>query len=153
MSKEVKIVKDGDCLRFPMIEYDLNQPGGRPPYVRKKRPPARELVPIAEQPKPSFNPLDDDDSGEPSHAPRSGETSHAPNGDESSGESSHAPVGPTPVIVGPEPEPDFWSMTSDTIVRHHRNPRTKLYVPDPADFPILTKYIDVMRWTETDLDE
>ena len=37
---------------FPMLEYDLNQPGGRPPYVRskRKRPPAvREHVPLAEQ--------------------------------------------------------------------------------------------------------
>ena len=39
------------------------------------------------------------------------------------------------------------------MVRHHRVPRTKLYIPDEQTFPIPVKYVDVTRWTETDLDE
>ena len=47
---------------------------------------------------------------------------------------------------------DYWTITSDAIVRHHRLPRRRLYVPDPEDFPVPLKYIDVFRFTETDLD-
>ena len=47
---EVIVMQEGGSFRFPMLEYDLKQPGGRPPYVRKKRQPAaRELVPLSEQ--------------------------------------------------------------------------------------------------------
>ena len=42
---EFIVLKDGIFIRFPILEYDLKQPGGKPPYVRKgKQPSGRELV-------------------------------------------------------------------------------------------------------------
>jgi hypothetical protein len=49
-------------------------------------------------------------------------------------------------------EADFWSFPGDTVIRHHVNPRTTLFVPSDEDCPIPVKYIDVMRRTYTDLD-
>ena len=46
---------------------------------------------------------------------------------------------------------DFWVIDGDWIIRHHVNPRTKLFVPNPDDFPIPLKYIDIIRVTETDV--
>ena len=39
------------------------------------------------------------------------------------------------------------------MVRHHRQPRLRLFRPDDLDCPIPLKYIDVQRITETDLDD
>ena len=50
-------------------------------------------------------------------------------------------------------ESHYWLIKTDTIVRSHQVPRTKLYVPKEEDVPIAIEYVDVMRWTETDLDE
>ena len=50
-------------------------------------------------------------------------------------------------------EQENWTINRETIVRHHRAPRTKFYVPDENTFPIPVKYVDVIRWTETDFDE
>ena len=47
---------------------------------------------------------------------------------------------------------DFWSMQGDFIYRHHNEPRVQLFVPKEETFPILLKYIDVTRSTQTDLD-
>ena len=49
-------------------------------------------------------------------------------------------------------EPDFWSISDDCVMIHHRQARIKLYVPDESTFPIPLKYIDVMRRTYTDID-
>ena len=47
---EVDIIKDGEEFKFPMIEEELDQPGGRPPFVRRKRKtPALEYIPVEEQ--------------------------------------------------------------------------------------------------------
>ena len=47
---------------------------------------------------------------------------------------------------------DFWSITGDSIYRHHVGPRVKLYMPKEESFPIPMKYIDVTRTTHTSLD-
>ena len=50
-------------------------------------------------------------------------------------------------------DPDYWSVTADVIMRHHRTPRTKLFMPSAVgDCPPPLKYIDVMRLTLTNLD-
>ena len=50
-------------------------------------------------------------------------------------------------------EPGFWSVTGEVIIRHHRSPRSKLFMPDEvSDCPVPVKYIDVMRMTCTNLD-
>ena len=38
---------------------------------------------------------------------------------------------------------DFWSMSRNSIYRHHVEPRVKLYSPREESFPIPLKYIDV----------
>ena len=49
-------------------------------------------------------------------------------------------------------EKDFWSMSGDNIIRHHKDPRKSLFTPSPEDFPVPLKYVDVTRRTETDLE-
>ena len=50
-------------------------------------------------------------------------------------------------------EPDFWSVTADVLIRHHRTPRLKKFQPDEVgDCPLPPKYLDVMRLTRTNLD-
>ena len=52
-----------------------------------------------------------------------------------------------------EYEPDFWTVTADLLIRHHNVPRSKLFMPDEvSDCPVPTKYLDVMRTTNTNLD-
>ena len=156
---EVHLVKDKDSFVFPMVQYKLNQPGGRPPYTRKRRTPAvSELVPVAEQPSsPLIVPQEpSSSSSKPSSMP--GEDGHenslkpdddgaTPQAEPSS--SSHAPA---PGELSPE-EQDSWSINESAVIRVHRQPRTTLYVPDTKDFPIPIKYIDVLRTTWTNLDE
>ena len=53
-----------------------------------------------------------------------------------------------------EPPPDdFWTITRDCLTIHHRNPRTRLYVPTSDDCPLPLKYLDVMRNTTTNLED
>ena len=44
---------------------------------------------------------------------------------------------------------DFWSMSGNSIYRHHVETRVKLYVPREESFPIQLKHIDVTRTTDT----
>lgn len=50
-------------------------------------------------------------------------------------------------------EQDSWAVNKETIVRYHRVPRVILYVPSEESFPILSKSINVTRWTGRDLDK
>ena len=47
---------------------------------------------------------------------------------------------------------DFWSMSGNSIYRHHVEPRVKLHSPRWESFKIPLKYIDVSRTTHTNLD-
>ena len=47
---------------------------------------------------------------------------------------------------------DFWSMSGNSIHRHHVEPRVKRYSPREESFPVPLKYIDVSRTTHTNLD-
>ena len=44
-------------------------------------------------------------------------------------------------------------MTNDVLVIHHMKPRTKLFSPSEATLPIPLEYIDVLRHTQTNLDD
>ena len=44
---------------------------------------------------------------------------------------------------------DSWSMSGDFFFQHHDEPRLKLYDPVNETFPILCKYVDVMRQCQT----
>ena len=46
----------------------------------------------------------------------------------------------------------LWSISGNSIYRHHVEPRVKLYSPKEESFPIPLKYIDVSRSTQTNLD-
>ena len=50
-------------------------------------------------------------------------------------------------------KPDYWTITSDTLTRHHLTPRTKMFVPTERELPIPIKFLDVHRLTITDIDE
>ena len=43
-------------------------------------------------------------------------------------------------------------MQGDMLIRHHRQQRLSLFVPDDQNLPIPLKYIDVTRQTETSLE-
>ena len=47
---------------------------------------------------------------------------------------------------------DFWSISGNFILRHHVEPKVKLYVPREKSFPTPLKYIDVTRTKDTSLD-
>ena len=70
------------------------------------------------------------------------------------GESEGSP--PTPhqdsLPDASEARNDFWSMSGNTIHRHHVEPRVKLYSPREESFPIPLKRIDVSSTTHTNLD-
>ena len=51
-----------------------------------------------------------------------------------------------------KPKVIFWSISVDSVYRHHVEPRVKLYMPKEESFPIPVKYIDVTRTTSTSLD-
>ena len=49
---------------------------------------------------------------------------------------------------------DFWTCAnSDMLIRHHKVPRTELFVPNEDDCPMSLKYLDVMRKTETNSED
>ena len=50
-------------------------------------------------------------------------------------------------------EPDYWTITTDTLTRHHMTPRLKLFVPTEIELPIPLRFLDVRRTTSTDIDE
>ena len=47
---------------------------------------------------------------------------------------------------------DFWSMSGNSIYRHHVEPRVKLHSPREESFSIPLKYIDVSGATHANLD-
>ena len=47
---------------------------------------------------------------------------------------------------------DFWTCNNEVLIRHHRTPRTTLYVPTEDECPVPLKWIDVTRFTQTSLD-
>jgi DNA (cytosine-5)-methyltransferase 1 len=48
---------------------------------------------------------------------------------------------------------DTWTVNSSYITIHHKKPRTKLYVPTESTCPVPLKYLDVMRFTSTNIPE
>ena len=54
--------------------------------------------------------------------------------------------------IEPDQATDFWSISGDSIIRHIRVPRIKMFMPDEVEPPIPIKYLDITRSTETDSD-
>ena len=139
-SKEVFPVQVQDNFRFPLAEGVLCQPEPmdhtwlRGPRKRV-RPRVTETDDVTEEPEPKEE--NDEDSAGPS-----GEVPNA--GGEAPRES------PDSATVW-----DYWTMTDDLLTRHHKLPRSSLFVPsrDPAlhdkdKCPIPIEYLDVMRSTK-----
>ena len=55
------------------------------------------------------------------------------------------PVGGQLVQPEPSPDPDFWRISGDSLVRYHQQARKKLFVPEEGDCPSPLKYIE---WPE-----
>ena len=51
-----------------------------------------------------------------------------------------------------EEDKDFWSFNGEVLICHHIRPRSTLFVPTDETCPIPIKWIDVMRYTTTDLE-
>ena len=52
----------------------------------------------------------------------------------------------------PTAQHDFWTCNGEVLIRHHKTPRTKLYVPTEDESPIPLKFLDIFRSTKTDLE-
>ena len=52
----------------------------------------------------------------------------------------------------PESSADSWTFTGKMLVRNHRNPRSHMFVPRENNCPIPLKYLDIQRYTFTDID-
>ncbi len=52
----------------------------------------------------------------------------------------------------PVAEADFWICNSSYLTRHHKNPRTNLFVPSVDDCPLPLTYLDILRFTKTSLE-
>ena len=55
--------------------------------------------------------------------------------------------------AGGNSQQDTWRITRDLLIITHNKPRTQLFHSTDANCPIPIKYIDIMRTTETDLEE
>jgi hypothetical protein len=133
-AKEVNVVKLNGKLRFPLAEGALRQPGSREKLVRPRRSPA---TPLGSQ--------DDSEDDVPPDLIESASEAGDNEDEESSDDDDDDLLS--------SPTPDFWTLNSDVLIRHHRTPRKSLYVPKPGDLPIPIDYLDVKRRTETDLDD
>jgi len=106
---------------FPLVDGELSQPG-LPTRQRQRRKTRKEKK--KERKEAEAEELAEKQEQEP-----------------------QAEVAPQPDT--PTAEADFWTCTSDYLIRHHRTPRTKFYMPTQEELPIPMKYIDVQRQTET----
>jgi len=130
-AEEVHAVKPGGKFIFPLAEGDLRQPGDEQAQyrrsIRQRR--KRKEREARGDPEP------------PSDVPHTQEP--FPTQEEAQHDAQHDP--PTAIT-------DFWTCNSDCIIRHHKVPRTQLFVPTNDDLPLPLKYVDILRTTETDLE-
>ena len=123
-----KIGAVGDKYRFPVAEGFLKQPGNERVIriVRKK-----------------VRPVSDTEDTEGAEEEEEEEEELVLNQEEQ--------FDPE-VLCGAE---DFWTVTDEYLIRHHRTPRKKLFIPGetPASkSPVPMYFLDVQRRTETDID-
>ena len=71
--------------------------------------------------------------------------------------STPQPVEQDTVIREPvESEPidesqDYWTLHDHSLVRHHKTPRTKLFIPTADSCPLPLRHLDVQRMTSTNI--
>ena len=124
---EVIPVMHDDLFRFPIIDDDLSQPGPKPPYIRKRKPPVNEIVPPSQQIA-----VDDEDRNaggdETEHVPadQRSDSNSLPDlesNDEDKLDENGEPRPISPTDPRHPDNQDYWTITPDAIVRHHRVPR------------------------------
>ena len=123
-------------FRFPLAEGVLNQPGWESPRFQRRR--HRRKRSAGSDPlqgdrvcdDETENQLEDTEDQEPVVPPQDQKGNGQKGGSEE----------------------DFWSLTQDVLIRHHKIPRRHLFVPTKKNCPIPLEYIDVLRTTYTDLD-
>ena len=128
---EIEVVKTGDHFRYPLAEGVLRQPGSNNHKIRSLRLRRAKDDLAHDDGRPTE--VEEDEPQEDTAE----ETSDSPAGGDTSEEKSDA---------------DFWSFPGDTLIIHHANARTKLFVPTDDNCPMPVKYLDVMRRTYTDLE-
>ena len=128
-AKEIFPIQLSGKFRFPIAEGDLRQPGDRTKHNRKK---------------PSRN-LKEDEDEEEEALDEKGDS------EDRSAEGIREPI----ARGDSQREKDFWSLSSDVLVRHHIEPRTRLFTPNDPTVkpPIPLKYINVTRVAQTDLSD
>ena len=127
--KEINKLTLKGKFRFPLAEGALTQPAPGETHLRKRT----QRLSWAQDRAP----IDDDQVSD---------------ADEHFSENHDEPTGSPPRDRG-HFLPDKWRITKDLLIIHHNQPRTKLFQPTEENCPIPLKYIDVMRTTETNLED
>lgn len=146
-AKVVYPVKNGEQFRFLLAEGALKQPGPPVPRVRPRR--AKRSATNEEDDEEIKDWADEDET--------SNQSSTQP-GDEDNEAAEADPEG----LVSPRDleledvtpiEADFWTLNQDVLIRHHRQPRLRLFDPGSIECPVPLKYLGIMRATITDLED
>ena len=111
-------------FQFPLAQGDLQQPGMTERKVRHRKIKKQRIDELKEEEA------------------------------EQKSQQTDAGGNPTPreVLDMPTTEADVWTCNSNVLIRHHRTPRTKLYVPTEEESPISFKFIEILRKTITNLE-
>ena len=111
-------------FRFPMFEGALKQQGRVPKPSFRRAKPASEVAP---SPKDLEEEGDDEEEQETETAPGDREQEAAA-------------------------DPDFWRISGDFVYRYHNTPRKCMFVPVEGDCPVPLRFLDVDRYTSTNID-
>jgi len=140
---EVTAIKIGTLFRFPLAEGVLSQPDSS-----RRQSPRRRRDSSNSSGAPGGEAEDPADDGED---PFPGGTEKGLDSDEEAESSDDSPSSGADAPASEDL--DFWTVNDDVVIRHHRTPRTKLYVPEESTFPIPLKYLDILRRTCTDISD
>ena len=102
---------------------------------------------------------DDNDEDEEVEEKTAGEEDEAPrDGMPSPGKSEEAEENVSPSAARNQSRhdannEDFWVLNGTNLYRYHRQPRVELFVPTELNCPLPLKFLDVQRFTDTDLED
>ena len=146
---EVDVIVFPDGLhRFPLAEGALSQPGNNRVTQRKSRAAiqrehAERMRQLDEASNVQEEPGISSGAGQP--FARDDPAPSTPKGE----------TGPTDAVHSDDAmdgNEDYWTLNKSVLIRHHVEPRTKLFTLKEAQPPIPPRFIDVVRYTTTDLD-
>ena len=114
---------------FPLADGDLSQPGLHEEQARHRKLKRRRK---AEKPREEEAARQSPPQAAPEHS--SGSNSR----DRQAGSDSAQEDLPTS-------QADFWTCNDECLVRHHKTPRTDLFIPTDDNLPIPFRFIDATR--------